>query len=62
MQQVYCKPYGLKMSNISLIKGLKLVGLGERIDVYTKEVVVSYFKTQQIIAEIWQTLKPKVKT
>ncbi|XP_062276131.1 pyroglutamyl-peptidase 1 isoform X1 [Scomber scombrus] len=40
-------------------QGLKLVGLGERINVYVKEVAVSYIKTQQIIAEIWQTLKPK---
>ncbi|KAM7414516.1 hypothetical protein PAMA_019365 [Pampus argenteus] len=40
-------------------QGLKLIGLGEQIDVYIKEVVVSYIKAQQIIAEIWQTLKPK---
>lgn len=46
-------------SSWTAAQGLKLVGLGERIDVYTKEVAVSYFKTQQIIAEIWQTLKPK---
>ncbi|XP_041794585.1 pyroglutamyl-peptidase 1 [Chelmon rostratus] len=40
-------------------QGLKVVGLGERIDVYIKEVPVSYVKTQQIIADIWQTLHPK---
>ncbi|XP_039988215.1 pyroglutamyl-peptidase 1 [Xiphias gladius] len=40
-------------------QGLKLVGLGERTDVYIKEVPVSYAKTQQIIAELWQTLNPK---
>ncbi|KAM9352444.1 pyroglutamyl-peptidase 1 [Symphorus nematophorus] len=40
-------------------KGLKLVGLGERIDVYIKEVPVSYVKAQQVIGEIWQTLHPK---
>ncbi|XP_056242958.1 pyroglutamyl-peptidase 1 isoform X1 [Seriola aureovittata] len=40
-------------------QGLKLVGLGERIDVHIKEVPVTYIKTQQIIADIWQTLNPK---
>lgn len=49
------------MSNISFFKGLKLVGLGGQTDVYIKEVPVSYVKAQQIIAEIWQTLNPKVK-
>ncbi|XP_044049984.1 pyroglutamyl-peptidase 1 [Siniperca chuatsi] len=39
---------------------LKLVGLGERTDVYVKEVPVSYVKTQQIIPELWQTLTPKL--
>ncbi|GAA6225497.1 pyroglutamyl-peptidase 1-like [Lates japonicus] len=40
-------------------QGLKVLGLGERIDVYINELPVSYVKTQQIISEIWQTLKPK---
>ncbi|KAM4733495.1 pyroglutamyl-peptidase 1 [Anableps anableps] len=40
-------------------QGLKLAGLGESIDVYIKELPVSYNATQQIIAELWQTLKPK---
>ncbi|XP_047451410.1 pyroglutamyl-peptidase 1 isoform X2 [Mugil cephalus] len=40
-------------------QGLKLVGLGERIDVYIKELPVSYVKTQRIVAELWQTLHPK---
>ncbi|XP_070763363.1 pyroglutamyl-peptidase 1 [Enoplosus armatus] len=40
-------------------QGLKSVGLGEQTDVYIKEVPVSYVHTQQIIAEIWKTLKPK---
>ncbi|XP_071783333.2 pyroglutamyl-peptidase 1 [Centroberyx gerrardi] len=40
-------------------QGLKLVGLGEGRGVYIKEVPVSYVKTQQIIAELWQTLNPK---
>ncbi|XP_038562598.1 pyroglutamyl-peptidase 1 [Micropterus salmoides] len=40
-------------------QGLKLVGLGEQTGVYIKELPVSYIKTQQIIAEIWQTLHPK---
>ncbi|XP_074489143.1 pyroglutamyl-peptidase 1 isoform X1 [Sebastes fasciatus] len=41
-------------------QGLKLVGLGEQTDVSIKEVPVSYVKTQQVIAEIWQTLHPKL--
>ncbi|XP_071356276.1 pyroglutamyl-peptidase 1 [Trachinotus anak] len=40
-------------------QGLKLVGLGERFDVYIKEVPVSYVKTEQIIADIWRSLNPK---
>lgn len=51
----------LKWLILNYLKGLKLVGLGERIDVYNKEVPVSYVKTQQIVAEIWETLHPKVK-
>ncbi|KAA8590143.1 hypothetical protein FQN60_014077 [Etheostoma spectabile] len=41
-------------------QGLKLVGFGERTDIFIREVPVSYVKTQQIIAEIWQTLHPKL--
>ncbi|XP_074533906.1 pyroglutamyl-peptidase 1 [Halichoeres trimaculatus] len=40
-------------------QGLKLVGLGKQTGVYIKEVPVSYKKTQQIIAEIWESLNPK---
>uniref|UniRef100_A0A8D2ZJQ2 Pyroglutamyl-peptidase I like n=1 Tax=Scophthalmus maximus TaxID=52904 RepID=A0A8D2ZJQ2_SCOMX len=40
-------------------QGLKLIGLGERIDVCIKELPVSYVQTQRVIAEIWQTLHPK---
>ncbi|XP_070686624.1 pyroglutamyl-peptidase 1 [Pempheris klunzingeri] len=40
-------------------QGLKLAGLEEQTDVYIKEVPVSYVKAQQVIAEIWQTVKPK---
>ncbi|XP_054476781.1 pyroglutamyl-peptidase 1 [Anoplopoma fimbria] len=40
-------------------QGLKLVGLGEQTEVSIKEVPVSYDKTLQIIAEIWETLHPK---
>ncbi|XP_031725404.1 pyroglutamyl-peptidase 1 [Anarrhichthys ocellatus] len=47
------------MSNMSLFKGLQLVRLGEQTDVSIKEVPVSYVKTLQIIADIWQTLHPK---
>ncbi|XP_041854142.1 pyroglutamyl-peptidase 1 isoform X2 [Melanotaenia boesemani] len=42
-----------------LLQELQLVGLGERIDVYIKEIPVSYDATRQIISELWQTLKPK---
>lgn len=45
----------------SFLKGLKMVGLGERINIYVKELPVSYVKTQQIIAEIWKSFRPKVK-
>lgn len=38
-----------------------MVGLGEGINIYVKELPVSYIKTQQIIAEIWKSLRPKVK-
>ncbi|XP_034444033.1 pyroglutamyl-peptidase 1-like protein [Hippoglossus hippoglossus] len=41
------------------LQGLESVGLGEQVDVSIKELPVSYVKTQQIIAEIWKTLKPK---
>ncbi|XP_075998135.1 pyroglutamyl-peptidase 1 [Genypterus blacodes] len=40
-------------------QGLKLAGLGERFGVYIKEIPVTYVKAQQIIEELWQTLKPK---
>ncbi|XP_034032458.1 pyroglutamyl-peptidase 1 [Thalassophryne amazonica] len=40
-------------------QGLKSVGLGERVNVNIKEVPVSYIKSQQMIAELWRTLKPK---
>ncbi|XP_038124715.1 pyroglutamyl-peptidase 1-like isoform X1 [Cyprinodon tularosa] len=40
-------------------QGLKLAGLGDSIDVYIKELPVSYKTTQEIIAKLWQTLKPK---
>ncbi|XP_034089479.1 pyroglutamyl-peptidase 1-like [Gymnodraco acuticeps] len=45
--------------NWKTAQSLKLVGLGEKTHVCTKEVPVSYVKTQKIIAEIWQTLHPK---
>lgn len=46
---------------LNYLKGLRSVGLGERIDVYIREIPVSYVKAQQIVAEIWETLHPKVK-
>ncbi|KAI4826010.1 hypothetical protein KUCAC02_021669 [Chaenocephalus aceratus] len=45
--------------NWKAAQSLKLVGLGEKTHVCTKEVPVSYVKTQKIIAEIWKTLHPK---
>ncbi|KAM9377034.1 pyroglutamyl-peptidase 1 isoform 1-T1 [Pholidichthys leucotaenia] len=39
---------------------LKAVGLGKKTDVYIKEVPVSYVKAQKIIAELWQTMAPKI--
>lgn len=44
-----------------LPQGLKLAGLGDSIDIYIKELPVSYKTTQEIIAKLWHTLKPKVE-
>ncbi|XP_026859817.2 pyroglutamyl-peptidase 1 [Electrophorus electricus] len=41
-------------------KGWKITGLGEGIEAQTAEIPVSYAKAQQILAEIWQNMKPKV--
>ncbi|XP_011474452.1 pyroglutamyl-peptidase 1-like [Oryzias latipes] len=40
-------------------QALKEAGLGEKFEVHSMEVPVSYVKTQQIITELWQSLKPK---
>ncbi|XP_008290208.1 pyroglutamyl-peptidase 1 [Stegastes partitus] len=40
-------------------QALKLAGLGDRTDVYIKEVPVSYVQTQNIIEELWRTVNPK---
>ncbi|KAM4618257.1 pyroglutamyl-peptidase 1 [Polymixia lowei] len=40
-------------------QGLKVAGLGQSMRVHVKELPVSYMKTQEIIAELWQTLNPK---
>ncbi|CAN9499267.1 unnamed protein product [Ophioblennius macclurei] len=40
-------------------QGLKLVGLGKKIEVYIKELPVNYVKSKQIVAELWQRLHPK---
>uniref|UniRef100_A0A674PLH9 Pyroglutamyl-peptidase I like n=1 Tax=Takifugu rubripes TaxID=31033 RepID=A0A674PLH9_TAKRU len=40
-------------------QGLQLVGLGDPTVIYVKELPVSYVKAQQIIAEIWRSLRPK---
>ena len=47
--------------NEIILQALKLAGLGERIDVYTEELPVSYAAAQRTITELWQTLKPKVR-
>uniref|UniRef100_A0AAX7TYZ4 Pyroglutamyl-peptidase I like n=1 Tax=Astatotilapia calliptera TaxID=8154 RepID=A0AAX7TYZ4_ASTCA len=39
--------------------GLKLIGLGENVDVHVRELPVSYLKTQKVIGELWHTLNPK---
>uniref|UniRef100_A0A4W4HAY1 Pyroglutamyl-peptidase I like n=1 Tax=Electrophorus electricus TaxID=8005 RepID=A0A4W4HAY1_ELEEL len=41
-------------------EGWKITGLGEGIEAQTAEIPVSYAKAQQILAEIWQNMKPKV--
>lgn len=43
------------------LQGLKLIGLGENVDVHVRELPVSYLKTQKVIGELWHTLNPKVK-
>ncbi|XP_013858987.1 pyroglutamyl-peptidase 1 [Austrofundulus limnaeus] len=40
-------------------QGLKVAGLGESVNIYIKELPVSYIPTSQIITGIWQNLKPK---
>ncbi|XP_056906931.1 pyroglutamyl-peptidase 1 [Takifugu flavidus] len=40
-------------------QGLQLVGLGDPTVIHVKELPVSYVKAQQIIAEIWRSLRPK---
>ncbi|CAG5958064.1 unnamed protein product [Menidia menidia] len=40
-------------------QALKLAGLGEKIDIHIREVPVSYVGAQEIITELWQSLKPK---
>ncbi|RVE71878.1 hypothetical protein OJAV_G00056250 [Oryzias javanicus] len=41
-------------------QALKEAGLGEKFHVHIRELPVSYVKTQQIITELWQRLKPKL--
>ncbi|KAG9273220.1 pyroglutamyl-peptidase 1-like [Astyanax mexicanus] len=41
-------------------KGLKKAGLREGSEVCIVEIPVSYSKAQQVLAEIWHTVKPKV--
>lgn len=56
-----CEAHRLKCVVFLNLKGLKLVGLGDMIDVYIQELPVSYVKTQRIIAGVWKTLQPKVR-
>ncbi|XP_056138462.1 pyroglutamyl-peptidase 1 [Lampris incognitus] len=41
-------------------QSLQVAGLGRGESVHIKELPVSYLKTQQIIADLWQTLRPKL--
>ncbi|XP_036390891.1 pyroglutamyl-peptidase 1 [Megalops cyprinoides] len=41
-------------------QGLKATGLGEGVEVYIKELPVSYVKAQQLISHIWETVSPKL--
>ncbi|XP_073706274.1 pyroglutamyl-peptidase 1 [Garra rufa] len=41
-------------------KSLKMARLGMDIEVYIKEIPVSYAKSQQVLDDIWQTMTPKV--
>ncbi|KAJ8344149.1 hypothetical protein SKAU_G00314780 [Synaphobranchus kaupii] len=41
-------------------QGLKMLGLGEGVDVYIKELPVSYAKAQQLVSRIWETVNPKL--
>ncbi|XP_070291306.1 pyroglutamyl-peptidase 1 [Salvelinus sp. IW2-2015] len=40
-------------------QGLEKVGLGENMNIYIKEVPVSYIKSQQVIVGMWETVNPK---
>ncbi|KAJ8417406.1 hypothetical protein AAFF_G00286330 [Aldrovandia affinis] len=39
---------------------LKMMGLGKGVEVYIKELPVSYVKAQQLVAHIWETVNPKL--
>uniref|UniRef100_A0AAZ3RFW5 Pyroglutamyl-peptidase I like n=1 Tax=Oncorhynchus tshawytscha TaxID=74940 RepID=A0AAZ3RFW5_ONCTS len=41
-------------------QGLEKVGLGENINIYIKEVPVSYIKSPQVIVGMWETVNPKI--
>ncbi|XP_028814249.1 pyroglutamyl-peptidase 1 isoform X2 [Denticeps clupeoides] len=40
-------------------QGLKVEGLGEDVDVYIKEIPVSYSRAQQVLADLWEKVHPK---
>lgn len=42
------------------LQGLKMVGLGDGVEVYIKELPVSYAKAHQLVSHIWETVSPKV--
>ncbi|XP_035251164.1 pyroglutamyl-peptidase 1 [Anguilla anguilla] len=41
-------------------QGLKMLGLGEGVEVYIRELPVSYAKAQELVSSIWETVKPKL--
>ncbi|KPP79968.1 pyroglutamyl-peptidase 1-like protein-like, partial [Scleropages formosus] len=45
---------------LNILQGLKRLGLGQDVVIYAKELPVSYTAIQQIIADIWDTMKPKM--
>ncbi|KAG9340756.1 hypothetical protein JZ751_020348 [Albula glossodonta] len=56
---VQLKQY-LKNPSWQAAQGLKVTGLGEDVEVYTKELPVSYVKAKELVALIWEKVNPKL--